>query len=79
MTNYVNLPKPQGFLVWRGKQPAFISAKQLDEDKCLIVTDDEAFGYAKLEKPIQVSSKVILKPEYQEILCPKPDHENDAR
>ena len=49
--NYLELPAPHGFLIWRGKQTAIAASKSVDNlDKLLIVSNDEAFGYAKLSK-----------------------------
>ena len=50
---YINLPKPHGFLIWRGKQTAIASPVALEADtKMLLVSNDEAYGEVTLNNPI---------------------------
>jgi hypothetical protein len=50
---YINLPKPHGFLIWRGKQTAIASPVALEADtKMLVVSNDEAYGEVTLSNPI---------------------------
>lgn len=55
--NYLDLPYPHGFLIWRGKQTAIASDRLLDGNKFLIVTDNDAFGEAILGKPTATTVK----------------------
>jgi len=66
--NYLNLPYPHGFLIWRGKQTAIANNELLEGNKYLIVTDDDAFGEATLGKP---SAMTIEKFEQEESHCIK--------
>ncbi len=57
--NFLNLPHPHGFLIWRGKQTAIVSDELLEADKFLIVTDEDAFGEATLGKPSAMTINIF--------------------
>ena len=46
--NYVELPAPHGFLIWRGKQTLIASDKPIEPKELMVVSNDEAFGTAIL-------------------------------
>ncbi len=52
--NYIDLPRPHGFLISRGKQTALASDIELDNE-LLIVSEGEAYGTATLLQPAQMS------------------------
>jgi len=53
--NYINLPKPHGWLLWRGKKKAIANDAPLPGDKLLVVSGDEAYGYVTLASPVAVN------------------------
>lgn len=53
--NYLDLPKPHGWLLWRGKQKAIASDKPLSADPLLVISDGEAYGQATLSQPSAVN------------------------
>lgn len=49
---YLDLPKPHGFLIWRGKQKAIASDKPLTAgESLLLISGGEAFGEVMLGQP----------------------------
>lgn len=58
MTDYIDVPKPHGFLLWRNKQSAIGSNKTLPVDTPLtVVSDNEAYGEVVLTAPMAVDTK----------------------
>ena len=53
--NYLNLPKPHGWLLWRGKKKAIANDTPLSGESLLVVSDGEAYGYVTLSTPSVVS------------------------
>jgi hypothetical protein len=53
--NYLNLPKPHGWLLWRGKKKAIANDTPLPNDKLLVISGDEAYGYVTLASPVAVN------------------------
>ena len=53
--NYINLPKPHGWLLWRGKKKAIANDAPMPSDKLLVVSGDEAYGYVTLASPVAVN------------------------
>lgn len=53
--NYLNLPKPHGWLLWRGKKKAIANDTPLSDESLLVVSDGEAYGYVTLASPSVVS------------------------
>ncbi len=53
--NYLNLPKPHGWLLWRGKKKAIANDTPLSGESLLVVSDGEAYGYVTLASPSVVS------------------------
>lgn len=50
---YINLPKPHGFLIWKGTQRAIASDKPLlSDEKMFVLSDDELYGEVVLSQPI---------------------------
>lgn len=54
---YIDLPKPHGYLIWKGKQRAIVSPDKLPTgEKMLLIQDGkEAFGEIVLGYPSQIS------------------------
>jgi len=48
--NYLELPAPHGFLIWRGKQTAIVTIEPIEHKQLAIVANDEAYGTATLSK-----------------------------
>lgn len=79
MMQIVDLTRPHGFLVWRGKQQALVSPSPLPVGDVMITSDGEAFGIATLSQPSQVSlseferesSKHCMWPEERQELWPQ--------
>ena len=70
MTSTLELPRPHGFLVWRGKQTAIATDKPLEIDApILIISDGEAFGEAILNQPAQLKAKAFDSQEWFEQHC----------
>lgn len=76
---YINLPKPHGFLIWRGKQTAIASPAPLSADeKMLLVSNDEAYGEVVLSNPIacnlsefeRLESEHRIRPEDRKLYWP---------
>jgi len=53
--NYLNLPKPHGWLLWRGKKKAIANDMPLPSSELLVVSGDEAYGYVTLASPSAVN------------------------
>ena len=53
--NYLDLPKPHGWLLWRGKKKAIANDTPLPSSQLLVVSDGEAYGYVTLSTPSVVS------------------------
>src|SRR3990167_4861469 len=78
--NYINLPRPHGYLIWRGKQKAIATPTMLPVgEKLLIVSDDEAYGEIVLSSPAKVNIAELekreegyhcLRPETRKLLWP---------
>jgi len=63
----IELEKPHGYLIWKGKQTAIASDKALSSDEpFLIVSNGEAFGVASLDEPAQMSTKEFNRVEWME-------------
>ncbi len=68
--NTIELPRPHGFLIWKGTQTAIADAEALPVgEKLLVVSDGEAFGYATLSEPAQLKSDVFHNGDWQEQHC----------
>lgn len=75
----VDLTRPHGFLVWRGKQQAIASPTPLPVGDVMITSDGEAFGVATLGQPAQMAlsefereeGKHCIRPEERQLLWPK--------
>lgn len=75
----VDLTRPHGFLVWRGKQQAIASPIPLPIGDVMITSDGEAFGIATLGQPSQMAlsefereeGKHCIRPEERKMLWPK--------
>jgi len=53
---FINLPKPHGFLIWRGKQTTIASPTALlSGEKMLVISDGEPYGEAILSQPVAVN------------------------
>ena len=79
---YIDLPKPHGFLLWRGKQTAIASPTLLDSgEKMLVVSDGEPYGEAILSQPVAVNlssfedmeSQHCIRPEDRKLHWPNAD------
>lgn len=69
---FLDLPKPHGFLIWRGKQTAIASISPLAVgEKMLIVSDGEPYGEAILSQPVAVNLKGFEQME--EYHCVRPE------
>lgn len=54
--NYLDLPKPHGWLLWRGKKKAIANdTPLLSGEPLLVVSDGEAYGYVTLATPSVVN------------------------
>ncbi len=63
----IELEKPHGYLVWKGKQTAIASDKVIsDSEPFLITSKGEAFGVAVLSKPAQMNENEFNRPEWFE-------------
>lgn len=79
MIQVVDLTRPHGFLIWRGKQQAIASPTPLPVGEVMITSDGEAFGIATLSQPSQVSlseferesTKHCMRPEERLELWPQ--------
>lgn len=77
----VDLIRPHGFLVWRGKQQAIASPTPLPTGEVMITSDGEAFGVATLGQPSQMNlseferqaDKHCIRPEERKIYYPTAD------
>ncbi len=79
----VDVSRPHGFLIWRGKQTAIASPIPLPAGQVMITSDGEAFGVATLSQPAQMSlsefereeqaEKHRIRPEERKMLFPKAD------
>ncbi len=49
--NYLNLPYPHGYLVWKGTQKAIVSDELLEDKEYFVVTGIDAFCKIKLMQP----------------------------
>ncbi len=77
--NTIELPRPHGFLIWKGTQTAIADAATLPVgEKLLIVSDGEAFGHATLGEPAQIKAKATAfhSDDWQEQHCIR---ENERR
>src|SRR3990172_8010529 len=69
---YINLPKPHGFLIWRGKQTAIASPTLLAAgEKTLIISDGEPYGEAILSQPVAVNLSGLE--DMQDSHCVRPE------
>jgi len=69
---YINLPKPHGFLIWRGKQKAIGSPTPLlSGEKVMIVSEGEPYGEAVLGNPVEMSLTEFAKYEEQHSVRPE--------
>lgn len=69
---YINVPKPHGFLIWRGKQKAIGSdVPLLSGEKVMIVSDGEAYGEAILGNSKDMSLIEFAKYEDQHSTRPE--------
>lgn len=63
----IELEKPHGYLVWKGKQTAIASDKIIsDSESFLVTSSDEAFGIVTLDKPAQMNTKEFNRVEWME-------------
>jgi len=77
----VDLTRPHGFLVWKGKQTTIASPTPLSEGDVMVTSDGEMFGIATLGQPIQVNlgefermgEKHRIRPEERAELWPTAD------
>ena len=51
LMNYLNLPYPHGYLVWKKTQKAIVSDKLLNDTEYLIITGQDAFCEVRLSQP----------------------------
>lgn len=79
---YLDLPKPHGFLIWRGKQKSIASDKPLTAgEHLLIISEGEAFGEIVLGQPAAMNLKEFgnnedshcIRPEERRLLWPNSD------
>ncbi len=79
----VDLTRPHGFLVWKGKQRAIVSPTLLPVGEVMITSDGEMFGIATLGESIQISLSEFeqedvakhhrIRPEERQELWPTAD------
>lgn len=56
----IELAKPHGFLVWKGKQTCLIDKEILPADELIaIVSDNEVYGLAQLENAVEVTEEFL--------------------
>lgn len=61
---YINLPKPHGFLIWRGKQKAIgLPTPALSGEKVMVISDGEPYGEAIFGEPIEMTLGEFAKYE----------------
>lgn len=79
---YIDLPKPHGFLIWRGKQTAIASPTPLGVgEKMLVISDGEPYGEAVLGLPVAVNLSGLegmqgehcVRPEDRKLYWPNAD------
>lgn len=70
---FITLPKPHGYLVWKDKQKAIVSAEPLPAgEKALLVQDDkEAFGEIVLSQPSLINLKEFERLEIEHSTRPE--------
>ncbi len=66
--NYLDLPKPHGWLLWRGKKKAIANDTPLPSESLLVVSDGEAYGYVTLANPIAVNVKEFERLEDEHLV-----------
>lgn len=58
----IDLPKPHGFLVWKGKQTCLIDKEILPDNELIaIVSDNEVYGLAQLENAVEVDEEFLAE------------------
>lgn len=64
---YIDLSKPHGYLIWKGKQKAIVSPTPLPiEEKILVIQEgQEAFGELVLSTPAQINLTEFERLEYE--------------
>lgn len=70
--NFLQLPKPHGFLIWKGKQKAIASPIPILHDRFLtLISEGEAYGDLALAQPAQVSISELERLEEEHRLRPE--------
>lgn len=70
----IDLERPHGFLIWRGKQTAIGSKDKLPVGEPLvIISDSEAYGTLTLKEPAQMAVKVFDSQEQSRSHCIRPE------
>lgn len=69
---YINLPKPHGFLIWRGKQKAIgLPIPVLSGQKVMVISDGEAYGEAVFGEPVEMMPVEFAKYEEHHLVRPE--------
>jgi hypothetical protein len=79
---YIDLPKPHGFLIWRGKQKAIgLPVPALSGQKVMVISDGEPYGEAVFGEPVEMlpaefakfEEHHLVRPEEKTLLWPNAD------
>lgn len=70
---YLDLERPHGFLVLRGKQTAIAGAEPLPVgESILIISDGEAYGHATLSQPVAMTAETFDQKDWSGQHCVLP-------
>lgn len=72
LVNCIQLPKPHGYLLWRGKQTSIASDAPLPTgQKLMVISESEAYGEAVLGQPSAVSLSEFERLEDEHCIRPE--------
>lgn len=66
---FIEVPKPHGFLIWRGKQTSILSdSSDVSLQPSLLTSDGEAYGVISLEFPVKLlnDKEVVLAKQWSD-------------
>lgn len=70
--NFIQLPKPHGYLIWKGKQKAIASPIPIIHDRFLtLISEGEAYGDLALAQPAKVNISELERLESDHCLRPE--------
>lgn len=70
---YLDLERPHGFLILRGKQTAIAGAEPLPVgESILIISDGEAYGHATLSQPVAMTAETFDQKDWSGQHCVLP-------